>query len=236
MNPLLFFGPVEETPARQALAHNGLASHAQEWSREWQRAQARAWLHATPVPRVDEDPPHPRGGMPAGVPAADAVAGRPHAHAVAAAQVGLPPPQCFGTTAVAPASSPVFARASRIAPEAFLAPEASGQPGLAREARLPAKLAPSPREAIHPAPSPTHAHALDKDTLRLHVEQAADGLHVWIGVDGAGVPVAARAAAIVAELRRAEHVHGPAFASIVFNGRILYAAGALVPFHMEAPR
>lgn len=81
-----------------------------------------------------------------------------------------------------------------------------------------------PTETVRAAPTVREA-VPDKDPVRVHVEHADDGLHVWIGANGEGAAVPARVAAVVAELRRSEWSLAMPLASIVFNGRTLHASG-----------
>jgi hypothetical protein len=61
--------------------------------------------------------------------------------------------------------------------------------------------------------------------MRVHVENGPDGVSVWLGLDGDAAVVAARAAAILVELRR---LSGPAprLANVVCNGATIYSDGA----------
>ena len=59
--------------------------------------------------------------------------------------------------------------------------------------------------------------------MRVHVEQGASGLLVWIGVDGDAASAAARSAAILAQLRGAAALP---LAALVCNGSLVYAAAA----------
>jgi hypothetical protein len=76
----------------------------------------------------------------------------------------------------------------------------------------------------------------EREPVRVHVEDAVDGLHVWVGADDGGAAMPARAAAIVAELRRSEQLHSTTVASIVVNGRLLYASGTRAASLVETPR
>lgn len=238
MNPLQLPVGVEGGPAFQALAHNGLVSHAQEWHLEWQRAQARAWLHATPERDVPRDPPcasHGGTGEQFGMGSAgtDSFAAiqlaavqatvqvvhavQPATGAVAVASYAPPPPHCS------------------VASNEHAPPEQPRQPEIAKDWRRPPMQVPCQRETVHRTVTGGHEPRTEKDTVRLHVEYADDGLRVWIGADGDAAVVSARAAAILAELRRSAHVPSLPLASVVCNGRTLYASSHRASFPLENP-
>lgn len=54
--------------------------------------------------------------------------------------------------------------------------------------------------------------------IRVHVEQGADGLHLWLGIDGVPAEVAVRAVAVAAELRSECERSGLRLAAVVCNG------------------
>ena len=209
--------------ASKALAHNGLASHAQEWNREWQRAQARAWLHATPAPHGAVHGVLAWSGMqqaaaarlaPAFCPCGPTYveqgtwrsAGTATAATVSNALRSMTPnPASTGAAVDAPPeASDVFA------PPRIAGSAAGAKPVAPEHALRNAPLAAAATRPGEPAP------------LRLHVEQGADGLHVWIGADGDEAAVCAQAAAVLAELRRAEHLPALRLASLVCNGQTFY--------------
>lgn len=97
------------------------------------------------------------------------------------------------------------------------------------------KQAPSEREMAHRTLAGAQESRSEQGTLRLHVEYADDGLRVWIGADGDAAAVSARAAAILAELRRSGHVPSVPLASVVCNGRMLYVSGNRAAFPSENP-
>jgi hypothetical protein len=70
----------------------------------------------------------------------------------------------------------------------------------------------------------------------VHVEHAADGLHVWIGANAEWMAVPLRAAAIVAQLRCSEHDPSKTLAAVVVNGRVLYASGSRLASPGEVSR
>jgi hypothetical protein len=78
-----------------------------------------------------------------------------------------------------------------------------------------AKALPPPLERMHTDPPP----------VRVHVSgAAADGLRIWLGIDGKPEVITQRAAAVIGELRRAFHGSGQRVSSVVCNGGDLYPA------------
>lgn len=233
MNPFFLAVGLEGGPGRQALAHNGLASHAQEWNREWHRAQARAWLHATPWPGLSQD--HMRGS-PGGSPAAHGmrlVASGPGTVLSLSAAHAVQQPRAYVRTGAVSAAS--------LAPpnqHCFITPAeptsvGSPQFEIAVGRGATTRQAPPERETVERMTSAARESGREECTLRIHVECADDGLHVWIGAHGDVAAVSVRAAAILAELRRSEHVHLAPLALVVCNGRTLYASGARAPSLQE---
>jgi hypothetical protein len=74
-----------------------------------------------------------------------------------------------------------------------------------------------------PAPAASQRPTESAPPVRVHVEQGASGLLVWIGVDGDAASAAARSAAILAQLRGAASLP---LAALVCNGTLVYAAAA----------
>ncbi|WP_332826891.1 hypothetical protein [Ramlibacter sp.] len=244
MNPLQLPVGMESGPAFQALAHNGLVSHAQEWHLEWQRAQARAWLHATPERGVARDPPcashggtGEQFGMGSAGPDSFAAIQLPAVQTtmqvVQVVQVVHAVQPASGAAAVA-SYAPPTPRCS-VASNEHAPPEQPRQPEIARDWRRPPTPVPCQRETVHRTVTAGHEPRTEKDTVRLHVEYADDGLRVWIGADGDAAVVSARAAAILAELRRSAHVPSLPLASVVCNGRTLYASSHRAAFPLENP-
>jgi hypothetical protein len=77
--------------------------------------------------------------------------------------------------------------------------------------------------AASPAPASSQRPSESAPPVRVHVEQGASGLLVWIGVDGDAASAAARFAAILAQLRGAAALP---LAALVCNGTLVYAAAA----------
>lgn len=200
-----------------ALQHNGLASHAQEWQRELDRAQARAWFHAA-APAV----PAGRGGA-----GSDAVVLSGPAPAI---PCGAPPP----LDACTPGSAP---HPQEIATPAGAPPHVEGEALRARvDAAAGARAAAAPvsshgrmatPDSENPLPcaarkvAPPPSSAPDGAALRLHVEAGAEGVRVWLGLDGDAALIAARAAALLPQLRRALEAEGHRLLAFTCNGRLL---------------
>lgn len=238
MNLLQLPVGMESGPAFQALAHNGLVSHAQEWHVEWQRAQARAWLHATPERGVPPDPPGASHGgtgeqlgMGSACPDSFAAIQLPAVQATVQAVHAVQP--ATGTVAVA-SHAPLTPQRS-VASSEHAPLEQPRQPEIAKDWRRPPTQVPCQRETVHRTVTGAHEPKTEKDTVRLHVEYADDGLRVWIGADGDAALVSARAAVILAELRRSAQVPSLPLAAVVCNGRTLYASGHRAAFPLENP-
>jgi hypothetical protein len=93
----------------------------------------------------------------------------------------------------------------------------------------------APGETVEPVP-----HELVREpsaaAMRVHVENGPEGVTVWLGLDGDAAVVAARAAAILLELRR---LSGPAqrLVNVVCNGTTIYTDAAhLRPFPTSRSR
>lgn len=89
------------------------------------------------------------------------------------------------------------------------APMAGAQPVATRSAAAEEPLPPHVASEREPEHSP----------VRLHVQPVpAEGLKVWLGIDGDAALVAQRASAAVADLRRSLHSAGERIAAVVCNG------------------
>jgi hypothetical protein len=233
MNPFILEATLEQAPAWQALAHNGLASHAQEWEREWQRAQARAWLHAPTEPerpqalRFTPDRAVGEVSRNEGTAADPAVAHPCVIHASSQAAVGrsVVPSTCSVSACAATPGAPTHGQAP------------------AQSQNLQGACKPEVRQVSvedEPVGRTTTVGAdlrrSTQDEVRLHVEGGVDDLHVWIGADGDEAAVSARAAAIFAELRRSVHLPSFRLASVVCNGQTLYACDPPSSPRSENPR
>jgi hypothetical protein len=88
------------------------------------------------------------------------------------------------------------------------APQASSEPpGSLSRARFLSEAA----ERLNREPRPG---------VRVHVEETGQGVAVWLGMDGD--QVAARVAALVADLRRQLQGSGQTLTSVICNGKVYY--------------
>lgn len=211
-------GPVP-VPATSASAA------ADGWLQELEtQAHALSWFQgalgcrscvagATPPPAPGQDP----------IRFEAAIAALPsRAPATALALDLLPAVQSVAPASRGPGLPPARTGAAPIAPgslasepaSSWLAPSADATRGAARRA---ASIAGPPAPAASQRPTEC------APPVRVHVEQGASGLLVWIGVDGDAASAAARSAAILAQLRGAA---APPLAALVCNGTLVYAAAA----------
>jgi hypothetical protein len=187
-------------------------AHALSWFQDalgWRSCVARA----THMPAPGQDPgrveavPSP---LPCTVPAEGPVM-EPPSDAQPASSAG-------SASRPAPAITPEFAAApsspTGVPASSCLAPGADVARGSARRA--------APLEAAF-ASAASKQPAEPAAPVRVHVEQGASGLLVWIGVDGDAATAAARSAAILAQLRGAAALP---LAAVVCNGNLVYAAAA----------
>lgn len=95
---------------------------------------------------------------------------------------------------------------------------------------------------IHPAVTPSETSWLASDPaarpetstappvpVRLHLESAAAGWSIWVGIDGGASQVSARSAALVCELRRALQGSPRPLACVVCNGNAVYQGAPASP-------
>jgi hypothetical protein len=101
------------------------------------------------------------------------------------------------------------------------APVVVGEPPAARADFLAAR-APSADEPL--PPNQGKEREAERAPVRLHVQaRPADGVSVWLGIDGDAALVAQRASVAVADLRRnLQSASGERIASIVCNGVAVY--------------
>lgn len=198
------------------------------WQLAMERAQTRQWFHGAlgqgPGPAFDA----PAAGQPASKVAGTSPerlapeASPRHARDAATREGGR-------------GSAPAAA-AHNFAATGTPAATALALRSLATTAAVPAAAMSS--DAVDAAPSPRYEPAsaripaLQSPGVRVHVEAGPQGLHVWLGVDGDAAAVAARAQAVLAELRRGLGASAPRLALVVCNGETLFAspaAGTHVP-------
>jgi hypothetical protein len=193
------------------------------WQLEMEKAQTRQWFHgaigqgadvkgdARPRPPAGGElagngggcgaqPPSTQAGSPDG-------STLPGGDARAAAQA-LAPVQAL------PGSASASSRAAATTSDA-MAWRAALQVRPAAATALQRPVAAAPAEAATPA----ETKPVD---VRLHVEEGPDGLRVWFGLAGDGPAVAARAEALLAQLRRECSAGGQRLALVVCNGETLF--------------
>lgn len=147
----------------------------------------------------------------------------------------------------------VAASADRLISQHCAGPVALGAPGSSRAAAY-AGIGGSPTAVVHTAPSPSgpppdgssfrdvaeqgepalHPRARkaqdgsgERSSLRMHLEHDAQGLCVWLGLDGDAAAVRLRAASMLAELQRVLAGPGYRLVRVVCNGTAIYAAPPL---------
>ncbi|TFY97078.1 hypothetical protein [Ramlibacter humi] len=207
------------------------------WQLAMEKAQTRQWFHGAvghghaaiaggpSAPQANRDVAMPRGGqvmangdMPVPGPATSRADGR-----VAAAVRTTP------ATALALAKTSSVHRALVLS--AATQPAGSPQPVKQRAVAVdgaPASDTASPSAQPAPAPSPD---------MRVHVEESAGGLRVWVGIAGDAAAVAARAQVLLADLRRQCAETGHRLQKVVCNGEVFFEApvggspAALSSFH-----
>lgn len=224
-------------PARPERPFPG-ASHGGAWQQQMERAQAASWFHRfAPAAGGPSEPPPTASGGPGGrdpllscrnteqttedrPPSPTAW---PPAHL--ADPSGTPLHRLrdgtsAGSTIV---SLPAFARAQPLAAMTPVPPALAEPPGalpMARAAR--ASLPPAPAvvgsevaPGLKRAPTPPAP-------VRVHVEESAAGLRVWVGLDGAAGVLQPRAAALLSQLRQGLGAEAARLETVVVNGATLY--------------
>jgi hypothetical protein len=122
------------------------------------------------------------------------------------------------------APRPPLAGSDRADLESCGFPLTEGAPQLVRAAPQPAAPA-APGEALPPRAG--GEEAAERAALRVHVQgEAADGLRIWLGIDGDAALVAQRAGPVLGALRRSQPA-GARIVSVVCNGVPVYPRPAL---------
>lgn len=211
-----------------ALRHNGLASHAQEWQRELDRAQARAWFHAAPPASGDAVPGAMETGQSAHAAAARATPQL--AQSMGVAQGANRTSRAGAADAQALSAATTTARRGAGADPAVGpgAPSKGNAPAAAPcSMRLPAAAAEGVGETPHATPRRVAARPPAGADVRMHVERDGEGVRVWVGLDGDEAAVAARAATLLLHLRRALQAEGQRLLAFTCNGRPVDEAPSL---------
>ena len=199
----------------------GAAGLDRGWQLEMEKAQTRQWFHGAIGEGADvKDDARPR--PPAGGTELSRDGGghgtQPQAAPARSASVLV-----GATAAAAPAPAPL--QALRNSAEAATRPASTTSDALAWRAAL--QVRPGATAALQRTAPAIHAEAATGTEakpadVRLHVEEGTDGLRVWFGLAGDGAAVAARAGALLAELRRECSAGGQRLALVVCNGETLF--------------
>lgn len=260
MIPLTTTSSPTEPAALRLGSEARLGADAQGWRREMEKAQADAWFRGSPGHPAATKGPLTRltGG---GLSPADASAHPDHSGGCFEETDATQRPMCetdghgcdghIGARPLAAHRSPCEGPTDAAAALAAARQQASAStpvtvPSPAERSIVAIAPSPSPscaEPAVRPLPMPsrvapltrTHAEAFpvrlgESPDLRVHVEQTDQGLSVWLGIDGDEAVVTARAAALLTELRR-EGLGEQRLATLVCNGRTLYAAIPDIPLH-----
>jgi hypothetical protein len=85
----------------------------------------------------------------------------------------------------------------------------------------------SPNDLRRPAGPPTVSMPTAPDgagSIRVHLEQGANGVAVWLGLDGTLLDVTDQAESVLSELRRKLEASGQRLATVICNGLTMYEA------------
>ncbi|MCG2594955.1 hypothetical protein LZ009_19425 [Ramlibacter sp. XY19] len=213
-----------DTPMATGPASALRPAAAKSWQQQMQQAQAAGWFcrsdhlsgeaASLPAQRPTEtgtatggamakrasvrpvSPAHarpvPSSAGPGRTPAGLALPGMPHA--------------------MAPRMAPEFAATSSQRPPhpPLVSAQADGEPF---EAVLAGPDCADERRAVS-----TFRDPAEQASVRVHMEQGPDGLHLWLGLDGAAAETHARAAAVAAALRAEYARSGLRLAAVTCNG------------------
>lgn len=230
--------PRQAIPAATPEAHRSAqalpAGTDRAWQLEMEKAQTQQWFHgavapgaATALPARGASADTPQGGLRKDA-QERAAAPRSPAAGVELAPRPFASPSPHSYSAILPAlqgpSPATAAGASAWQP---------GAPASRNEATASLRAAPLQPHA-QPVPD-------DRPAVRVHVEESPQGLRVWFGIPGEAAAVAARAQAVLAELRR--ELPGHRLALVVCNGTPLLQQEAAdaplpslpVPPHSQEP-
>jgi len=221
MNPVARTVPTNLPDTRPAAGESGLD---RAWQREMEKAQTQRWFHgASPARSAPADTQRVANDL------TDTSASTDALRTAAGAQSGT------GSAAAAIPSALLAslpnANAVRSAAALFpaTAPQRAPMPTTAPNTVRPvARVAASElAERVDAAQAPAN-EATDASTpdVRVHVEETPLGLRVWFGIAGEGPAVAARAQALLAELRRDCGAAGQRLALVVCNGETLFDAAS----------
>lgn len=221
---------LEQGIGSHALQHNGLASHAQEWQRELDRAQARAWFHPTATARSEAADGPVREGPGT---ALQGVAAPPQAQgALAIVQPTQAPWRAGpagGQACFVPSHVPLSSAGEVCAMTMEASAErpwtgGSGMPGRSAAANASREASGATSRRLPDAP-----HASAPSETHLHVEADGEGVRVWIGLGGGDLAASTHAAALLPQLRRALEAEGHRLLALTCNGRLVDEAASPSP-------
>lgn len=225
-----FMVPPPPEPCGPAAAANG--GEAQAWRREMEKAQATEWFHGAADRAPARHPGDPREKLP-GQAGGHGRVPKPGAMQAPAFLVASP--------AHAPGSSESLRLPGPVHPAFPLAPSfdlqapamaaASGIGGAVSAVSFSVQgpLRAGTAAALVAVPVPPGGEPEPRSGLRMHMEHGPHGTTVWLGVDGDAASVAARAWALVTDLRRELQASGRPLHAVVCNGRTLFQAGEFFP-------
>ena len=214
------------------------ADAGSDWAREFEAAGRLAWFHAPnerggadPLrPRASEIAPQPRtgceqrvaggaslkAGLVPSVPQSSGPSMRPG-----------PSPQLAGVRAAFPAAQPLPGEplATPVVRDTGSGLAAPGSPWRPSPVRTPGPSACATAWPVTMAPTPR------RQPVRVHLDASAQGVTVWLGVDGAPQAQALRAG-VAAELRRLLAASGQRLDALFCNGR---PVDAPAPFQPREP-
>lgn len=232
-------------------ARHAVASPAVAWGRELEVARRLAWFHGAagsaagdpqsmPDPGRDAERPPGEAPLAAGVPLASCAAWASPGAGVIGDSGWQAVPGRTALAGVAPSAG--VAVATQPSRTLILACTPM-EPGHLHGATPPAGVAAESRNGAAPlamaatgtgAATPAAQSRSAKPSLRLHVEDTPQGVVVWLGMDGDAAGSAARAAPLVAELRRLLAASGQRLAGVICNGTPMQdAAPPAFPPHQE---
>lgn len=212
-------GPRAAAPAREG-AQNPLSGQA--WQREMERAQMAGWfqppLPATASSDVQAHPSETESALEptsAASPAARPDRGADPFHPGPAQAPALVMGAAYGLPSMplcAPAPASPSGASSLIALRSVVTTAA--QQHIAREALAPATKHPASGATEPPQPA----------DIRVHIEAAAQGAAVWIGLPAQDAEPTARLDALLQTLRQRLRQEGSALQSLTVNGRTVWSA------------
>lgn len=196
------------------------------WDREWKRAEVAAWFRGTPQ-RTPDGASHGQRRVDASADASQPsfITTRPHS-ALALRPIAMV--KVDSVAAVPMSGLPVVSTAvadplSTGTPTQTQAPHANDKVDLPPAAMSSTGAAPRESTIRQPASSPVPratnpARSEPPRAVHVHIERAAEGVRVWLGIPGGEQGTALCASALVVELRRSLAAQGYRLSSVICNG------------------